>query len=132
MFIIETFMLIINAGGVKMTFGERLKLLRDEKGLTQEQIGEIINVARPTVAGYETKGKQPDHDKLNKLADYFNVSTDYLLCRTNERNPKKTVNLDDVEVWFHKTDGYKDLPEQAQKELSDYISYLRHKYGKKE
>ncbi|MPM90804.1 hypothetical protein SDC9_137926 [bioreactor metagenome] len=69
-----------------MTFGERLKELREKRNLTQQDIADFLNIGRPTVAGYETKGKQPDYDKLNKLADFFNVSVDYLLGRTEEKS----------------------------------------------
>ena len=68
-----------------MNFGERLKSLRHEKNLTQEEIAEILNVGRPTIAGYETKNKEPNYETLKKLADFFNVSIDYLLGRTDEK-----------------------------------------------
>lgn len=75
-----------------MIFGERLKLLRNERNLTQEDIAEILNVGRPTIAGYETKGKEPNYDTLKKLADFFNVSIDYLLGRTDEKqNTEKSM-----------------------------------------
>ncbi len=64
-----------------MSFGERLKQLREQKGLIQQDIADLLKVGRATIAGYETKGKQPDYEKLNKLADFFNVSIDYLLGR---------------------------------------------------
>ncbi|MBB6218222.1 transcriptional regulator with XRE-family HTH domain [Anaerosolibacter carboniphilus] len=69
-----------------MNFGERLKLLRDEKDLTQQDLADYLGVGRPTIAGYETKGKQPDHEKLIKLANYFNVSVDFLLGQADIRN----------------------------------------------
>jgi len=70
-----------------VTFADRLKLLRTEKDLTQQDIANILNVGRATVAGYETKGKQPDFDKLCKLCELFNVSLDYLLGRSEIRDP---------------------------------------------
>lgn len=70
-----------------MNFSIRLKQLRLEHKLTQEQLGKIINKNRSTVAGYESENKQPDFDTLKRLADYFDVSTDYLLGKTDIRNP---------------------------------------------
>ncbi|MFL0197802.1 helix-turn-helix domain-containing protein [Clostridium sp. WILCCON 0269] len=70
-----------------MAFGNRLKLLREEHGLTQQMVATILKVERPTIAGYETNRKQPDYEKINILADYFNVSIDYLLGRSDIRNP---------------------------------------------
>jgi transcriptional regulator with XRE-family HTH domain len=69
-----------------MTFGTRLKELRNEKGLTQQQLADILKVGRPTIAGYETKDRQPDYEKLSMICQYFNVSSDYLLGRTKEKD----------------------------------------------
>ena len=62
-----------------MKFGETLKNLRDIKGITQKDLAEYLEVSRATVAGYETKNHQPDYEKLEKIARYFDVSIDYLL-----------------------------------------------------
>lgn len=69
-----------------MTFGERLKDLRTSKGLTQQDLADALGVGRATIAGYETKGKQPDFDKLKWLSGFFNVSIDYLLGLSNFKN----------------------------------------------
>lgn len=65
-----------------MEFGERLKELRIENDVTQEELAEHLKVQRPAISGYETKGKQPDYERLILIADFFNVSIDYLLGRT--------------------------------------------------
>lgn len=69
-------------------FAERLKLLRNEKKITQAELASLMKVGRPTIAGYETKGTQPDYEKLAWLASFFNVSTDYLLGLTDIKNGK--------------------------------------------
>lgn len=67
------------------TFSERVKMLREENGLSQDAVGKIIGVKRYSVYAYE-KGKcYPDVPHLIALADYFDVTTDYLLGRTDER-----------------------------------------------
>ncbi|MCF6461460.1 XRE family transcriptional regulator [Clostridium sp. Cult3] len=76
-----------------MVFGKRLKSLREEKGFTQQDIADILGVGRATIAGYETKGKQPDYEKLMKLAEFFNTSVDYLLGRTDQRNAEEKPEL---------------------------------------
>lgn len=64
---------------------ERLKSLRKREGLTQEQLAAIIGVERSTVGKYEgNQGITPSAEILRALADYFHVSTDYLLGRTND------------------------------------------------
>lgn len=62
---------------------KNLRLLRKEQGLSLKQLGEIIGVAESTISLYETGKRQPDQTTLLKIADYFDVSTDYLLDRTN-------------------------------------------------
>jgi transcriptional regulator with XRE-family HTH domain len=117
-----------------MTFGERLKKLRDERNLTQEDIADILSITRPTVAGYETKGKQPDYDKLKKLSEYFGVSIDYLLGITDIRETAdKIAKRDTTEtIALHRTDGYdEDLPEEAIKEIENFKEFIRQKYKKK-
>jgi len=72
-----------------MKFSHRLRKLRKENNLTQKDLAEQINVDRATIAGYETKGKEPAYDKLEKLANYFNVSIDYLLGRSDIKTPEE-------------------------------------------
>ncbi len=62
-----------------MDFSDRLKELRENAKMTQEDLAKVLGVVRPTIAGYETKGKQPSYDILLKLSEVFNCSTDYLL-----------------------------------------------------
>lgn len=63
----------------------RLKELREERGLSQMAAGTALGVSRSTIAGYETKGRQPYIGMLINIADYFDVSFDYLVGRTDER-----------------------------------------------
>ena len=74
-----------------MNFPKRLKQLRMEKGLYQKEIANRIGVSRPTITQYETGTRTPDHETLQIIADYFAVSVDYLLGRTDERNPASKI-----------------------------------------
>ncbi|AJD29899.1 helix-turn-helix transcriptional regulator [Clostridium sporogenes] len=65
-----------------VTFGNRLKKLRKDKGLTQEELGKILKVTNVAVAKWESDNRFPDKDLLVQIADYFNTSLDYLLGRT--------------------------------------------------
>ena len=62
-----------------MSFATQLKILRAKHDVTQQELADYLNVMRPTIAGYETKGKEPDYRTLLLLSSYFHVSTDYLL-----------------------------------------------------
>ena len=59
----------------------RLKELRMNAGISQSTLAAKIGVVRSTIAMWETSGSQPDNEALCRLADYFHVSTDYLLGR---------------------------------------------------
>ncbi|WP_423230979.1 helix-turn-helix domain-containing protein, partial [Clostridium botulinum] len=67
-----------------LVFKDRLKGLREDRDLTQDQIANILKITRSAVANYENGIREPDISLLVKIADYFNISLDYLLCRTNK------------------------------------------------
>ena len=62
-------------------FNKILKSLRISKGLTQDELSKILKVSRSTVGMYEKGDREPDYETLEYIADYFNVSIDYLLGR---------------------------------------------------
>ncbi|MCI1858287.1 MAG: helix-turn-helix transcriptional regulator [Sporolactobacillus sp.] len=80
--------------------GDRMKQLRKEHGLTQDQLAERLNVKKTTISNYETGYSTPSNEMLKKLASTLNVSTDYLLERTDnpaltgkdEKDIAKTMN----------------------------------------
>lgn len=65
------------------TFSSRLKTLMKENHVTQQALAEKIEITRQAVSNYTGAERIPDGYILTKIADYFNVSTDYLLCRTD-------------------------------------------------
>ncbi len=68
-------------------FPQRLRQLRKEKGITQEALGQYLHYNHTAVANYESGRNQPSFDDLLKLADYFDVSTDFLLGRSEKFYP---------------------------------------------
>ncbi len=66
-------------------FPTRLRKIMEERGETQENIAEVVKKSRQTVSQYCNGVSEPGYDTLVKIADYFNVSVDYLLGRTNDR-----------------------------------------------
>ena len=66
-------------------FRDRLKELREEKGLTQIQLSEDLGMSRGAVGNYEAGARTPRLEDLENIADYFNVEIDYLIGRTNKR-----------------------------------------------
>lgn len=87
--------------------GQRIKIIREENQLSQIDFAKLFNVSNTTVSQWESGKRQPDYTALIKIADYFNVSVDYLLGRTNQRaektEQKQNINVDeniDVEKIF--------------------------------
>lgn len=73
--------------GLTSPFAERLKLLYFNSGETQEQAANRFGVSRQGFGNWLNGRTQPDYDALCKLAEYYNVSTDYLLGRTDVKTP---------------------------------------------
>lgn len=70
-------------GVTNMEFNTRLTSLRKERKLLQADVANKVGIARATYGAYEQGSRQPDFETLKKLADFFGVSLDYLLGRTN-------------------------------------------------
>jgi len=79
-------------------FGDRLKELRKSQGLTQDDLAIAINVSRQSIGNYENYSVYPDLDILVKIADFFNISTDYILCRTDEKYNLNLSNKDNKDL----------------------------------
>ncbi len=80
-----------------VNFGEKVKKLRHEKDLTQQQLAELLGVAVSAISSYESGNRYPSYEVLISLARIFHVSTDYLLGLEK----LKTVDvssLDDNEI----------------------------------
>lgn len=68
---------------------QRLAGIRKSNGLTQQELADKLNISRATYAQYEIGRREPDFETLQKLADFFSTTTDYLLGRTDEPSPPK-------------------------------------------
>ena len=101
-----------------MTFGQILKQLRSETGLNQKELADKIDISRSSIAMYETDQRTPDYETINALSDFFKVSADYLLGRTNIRNYEENT------IAAHMDDRTEQLSEESQKKLNEYIDYL--------
>ncbi|AMQ19634.1 helix-turn-helix domain-containing protein [Geobacillus sp. JS12] len=126
--------------------GDRLRKLRQEKKLTQEELGKKINVTKVSISGYENGNRTPDTETLQKLADFFNVTTDYLLGRTDDPNPPESDNEElgtlarinqlikeygieqmgffDIEKWKH-------LTEDEIREIIQHFEWVAYKAAQK-
>lgn len=101
--------------------GERLKELRKEKKKTQTEIASLLGLTEGAYRHYESGRSKPSAEDITKLAEYFDVSTDYLLGRSDYRQMVPTIAAH--------SDDPKGLPPEAQEEVMQYIEFIKQKYG---
>lgn len=109
-------------------FPQILKQLRTARGMTQDDLAGILKVSRSTIAGYEARNNQPDYDKLVQIADYYNVSIDYLLSgeiRTSQDAVARTVNDKVLEEQL--IESFRPLPYESKLHVLDYAKYQHQK-----
>lgn len=115
-----------------MEFGEILTELRREKNIGQKELAAYLSLSTGTISNYENGVHFPDLRTLCKLADYFDVTTDYLLNRTTFRHTSKKMeqrltkdySLSDV------IDVVLTCDSGAIDHLMDYAGYLQYKQEK--
>lgn len=106
----------------------RLKELRNEKGLLQSDVAKYIQKSERMVGFYENGERDPNTETLIKLAELFNVSVDYLLCKSNIRNPEELKNIPFANAGGLDTSG---LDEEDLLELQKQVDYIKKLKGKK-
>ncbi len=79
-----------------MKLGDKLRKLRNEKSIKQKELGEFLQLSQKAISNYERNIRQPDNETLKKIANFFSVSTDFLLgtCEVKDRN-NNTYKLSD-------------------------------------
>ena len=92
-----------------------LRKLRRKKNITMKQLGEMVGVSESAISQYENGKRQPDQPTLIKIADYFNVSTDYLLGR-NEKNPAPSLTASELQL----INNFRSLNGEGQEKLLDH------------
>lgn len=107
-----------------MRFGELLAKLRKEKGILQKELATYLNVTVATISNYEKGVHSPDYETLVKLADFFDVSTDYLLQRTDYRASINTLNKPLI-IGFTASDLLNAVMELDQHNTEALIDYYK-------
>ncbi|MEZ2660821.1 helix-turn-helix domain-containing protein [Aneurinibacillus aneurinilyticus] len=104
-----------------MGFKERLKELRSKKGLTQEQLAISLDIPESTIRRYESvDDSMPRRERLEKIADFFDVQTDYLTGRTNDPSPKKSEK--EMSLFFYDgLEGYDDLSPEEKEAFREHM-----------
>lgn len=89
----------------------RLSELRKVHKLRQEDLAKRVGIARTTYAMYEQGKREPDYEILQKLADFFEVSVDYLLGRTAKQKP-------------HENDGLPELTDKDERDIQKDLQLI--------
>ena len=104
----------------------RLKELRKNSHKTQEEMAALIGLTRGAYANIENGRREPDFDALNKFADFFGVSVDYLIGR-DEQTPKPIAEASRDGLTAEEASllrNFRELNEEGQEKMLDYADDL--------
>ena len=108
-------------------FSERLKTLRKEAKLTQIEMAKQFGTSQPSYQAWESGKRNPNGESLKKIADFFNVSTDYLLGKTDIKNASD-IDEGALEQSLKKSIGFNGKPptdEEIRNMKNALIDYLK-------
>lgn len=108
------------------SFPERLKYLRKEKELTQDELAKRLEISRSSLAMYEQGNREPDFETQESIADYFNVNLDYLMGRSNVRTPILEMNKIGLltELEENLVLQFRSLSEKGKENILSYLGYV--------
>lgn len=107
---------------------EHLKKLREKKGLLQKDVAAVLGVDRTTYVKYERGDSDPGKENIVKLANFFNVSTDYILENTDEPTPVDSVVSLDQQLSgldFALYGETKDLTDEEKEKIIEFIKFTK-------
>lgn len=102
-------------------FDKVLKLLRNEKNMSQQELADALGISKSSINMYERGERQPNFEVLETIADFFNVDIDYLLGRTNKTT--KIINPNTIAAHF---DGDEYTPEELD-EIKAFAEFVKSK-----
>lgn len=114
-----------NENDIKIKVGARIKYLRNEIGLTQEQLAnQLPNVkGKSSIANYENGSNFPSDEVKLKLCEIFNCTLDYLMCKSDIRNPQSSFNDDELHFALSQEDkGY--ISDEVKNKIREYAKFV--------
>lgn len=107
------------------SIAERLRELRNQKGVNQDVAAEACDISRIALARYETGQRVPRAEIVSRLADYYGVTVDYLLGR-DEGPPKNKIEpASESELWEQNATWLTELTPQELQRVLDFVAGLR-------
>lgn len=79
-----------------MMTGQRIRDLRKEKRLSQTELADVVHVSQQTITAWENDKAEPSSSAIAALADYFDVTTDYLLGRDEQNDKGNNIDLSGI------------------------------------
>ena len=114
-----------------MSLGEKVKELREKKGMNQKQLSEASLITQATISRIESgKVNQLKSDALKRLADALGSTVDYLVDRTDQLKPEDVMKADKTAK--HLFRGYEKLSSDGRKQLIDFVNFLEEKEREEE
>lgn len=109
-----------------MDFSQRIVTIRKQHKMTQEKVGELVNMSQRSVANWESGERCPSIPTLIELSEKFNVSIDYMLgCSDVPEKAKKQPAVQDDELLSKVISRLRDLPDPALSRVSDFLDGLQ-------
>ena len=112
------------------TFGDRLRSLRVENDLNQEEFGRNFNMPKSRISQYETNKRQADDETKKIFADYFKVSLDYLMGRSDIRIPEVLTLDEELQQLLNDPDtlvAFKDFHNLSDTDKQEIINFIKFK-----
>ena len=111
-------------------FASRLKRLREKTDISQKELAKHLGITDRNIRFYESGERTPPADILIKIADYFNVSTDYILGKTYKKNTKDPILKENEEYYDLENVNFnveymKDLSNKNKKRIIEYIKMIK-------
>jgi transcriptional regulator with XRE-family HTH domain len=101
----------------------RLKVLREELNKTQKEIAAFLGITTPAYNYYENSKRDMSTETITKLANYYNVSVDYLLGKSDIRNSKADFDSDLLKIGLSMKE-YQPPTEEQKKQIEDFAKYV--------
>lgn len=108
-----------------LMFGQKLKELRSSRNQTQQRLADYLGISRAAYSHFENSRNDPDRETIVKLADYFDVSTDYLLGRGNREYENPESKSQTVAAHIDE-----DVSEEEMEDILNYIEFIKQKHKK--
>ena len=115
--------------------GKRIKRLREKNKIQQKELAKTIGVSSVVLSRYESGERKPDYDTLKMIADYFDVSTDYLLgheANSDDEEKRRKAWIDKIKTEFADADlMFNDLANMSADDLEEVYDFIKFKLSQK-